>query len=76
MNPVPYIDFVLHDDYEGQKSLEFLLEHGLNSINLDMNRSTPLLYAALNGQLNFMNSLRVYGSTMNNVNLLNQVPLI
>lgn len=43
---------------------------------MDINRSTPLLYAALNGQLKFMNLLRVYGSSINNCNLLNQVPLI
>lgn len=56
--------------------MDYLLENGLTSNILDINRSTPLLYAALNEQLNFMNLLRVYGSSINNCNLLNQVPLI
>lgn len=43
---------------------------------LDINRSTPLLYAALRGQLGFIRLLRNFGSTINNVNSLNQVPLI
>lgn len=72
----PYIDFKLSDDYDGQSCLEYLLENGLTSNILDINRSTPLLYAALNGQLKFMNLLRIYGSSINNCNLLNQVPLI
>ena len=53
-----------------------MLEKGFFSIEMDGNKSTPLLYAVLNGQLNFMNSLRFYGSPMNNCNSLNQVPLI
>lgn len=76
MAPVPFIDFTLHEDYEGLKCLQYLLEKGFYSIAADGNKSTPLLYAALNGQLNFMNSLRIYGSPMNNCNSLNQVPLI
>lgn len=73
---MPYIDFKLSNDYDGQSCLEYLLENGLTSNILDINRSTPLLYAALNGQLKFMNLLRIYGSSINNCNLLNQVPLI
>lgn len=73
---VPYIDYKISDDFDGQKCLDYLLENGLTSNILDINRSTPLLYAALNEQLNFMNLLRVYGSSINNCNLLNQVPLI
>ena len=76
MSPVPYIDIKLGSDYDSYASLEYLLEHGMNSNILDINRSTPLLYAALNGQLRFINLLRSYGNTMNNCNLLNQVPLI
>ena len=76
MFPVPHIDFSLGTDYDSHTSLEYLLENGLTSNILDINRSTPLLYAALNGQLKFMNLLRMYGSTINNCNLLNQVPII
>ena len=43
---------------------------------LDINRSTLLLYAAARGQLGFIRLLRNFGSTINNVNFLNQVPLI
>lgn len=53
-----------------------MLENGLTSNVLDINRSTPLLYAAAKGQLNFIRLLRNFGSTINNVNFLNQVPLI
>lgn len=76
MRPVPRIRMSLGPDYDSHKCLEYLLENGLTSNILDINRSTPLLYAALNGQLKFMNLLRAYGSTINNCNLLNQVPLI
>ena len=76
MHPVPYIDFILHEDYDGQKCLDYILNHGIYYIYSDINRSTPFLYAALNGQLNFMNSLKAYGNTINCCNLLNQVPLI
>jgi len=53
-----------------------LLENGLTSNVLDINRSTPLLYATMRGQLGFVKLLRNFGSTINNVNSLNQVPLI
>jgi ankyrin repeat protein len=43
---------------------------------LDINRSTPLLYAAMRAQLGFIRLLRNFGSTINNVNSLNQVPVI
>jgi hypothetical protein len=43
---------------------------------LDINRSTPLLFSAINGQIFFINILRSYGSSINNVNLKNQIPLI
>jgi len=43
---------------------------------LDINRSTPLLYSAINGQISFINLLRTFGSSINNVNLMNQIPLI
>lgn len=41
-----------------------------------MNRSTPLLYAALNQQISFMILLRRFGSIINNCNNRNQVPFI
>ena len=63
-------------NFEGKVCLEYLLENGLTCNVLDINRSTPLLYAALNGQLGFIKLLRTFGSTINNVNSLNQVPLI
>lgn len=63
-------------EYTGEKSLQFLLENGLNPNILDINRSTPLLYAALNGQISFMILLRRFGSIINNCNNKNQVPLI
>ena len=63
-------------EYCGEKSLQFLLENGLNPNILDMNRSTPLLYAALNGQISFMILLRRFGSIINNCNNKNQVPFI
>ncbi len=62
--------------YEGKRSLEYLLEKGLTSNVLDINRSTPLLYSAINGQISFINLLRTFGSSINNVNLMNQIPLI
>jgi ankyrin repeat protein len=76
MAPVPYIDFLLHPDYDGQACLVDLLEKGLGGLVTDFNKSTPLHYAALNGQLKFMKSLSEYGSTMVSCNSLNQVPLI
>lgn len=63
-------------EYHGKKALEYLLEKGLTSNVLDINRSTPLLYSALNGQISFINLLRTFGSSINNVNLMNQIPLI
>jgi ankyrin repeat protein len=63
-------------EYSGEKSLQFLLENGLNPNILDMNRSTPLLYSALNGQISFMILLRRFGSIINNCNNKNQVPFI
>lgn len=63
--------------FQGKKCLEYLLENGLTCNVLDINRSTPLLYAATRAQLGFIKLLRKsFGSTINNVNSLNQVPLI
>ena len=64
------------DTFKGIHCLEYLLENGLTSNVLDINRSTPLLYAALRGQLGFIRLLRNFGSTINNTNSLNQVPFI
>lgn len=63
-------------EYSGEKSLQFLLENGLNPNILDVNRSTPLLYAAINGQIQFMVLLRRFGSIINTCNHRNQVPFI
>lgn len=63
-------------EYKGKRALEYLLEKGLTSNVLDINRSTPLLYSAIYGQIPFINLLRTFGSSINNVNLMNQIPLI
>ena len=76
MSPVPCIDFKLSNDYEGENCLQYLLDIGLNLHVWDINRSTPFLYAALNGQLKFMKILREFGGSTNLCNLINQVPLI
>ena len=62
--------------FEGIDCMDYLLENGLASNVLDINRSTPLLYATIRRQLSFVHLLRNFGSTINNVNSLNQVPLI
>lgn len=75
-DPLPTINYPELNLFQGHKCLEYLLENGLTSNVLDINRSTPLLYAAMRGQLGFIKLLRNFGSTINNVNSLNQVPLI
>jgi len=62
--------------FEGIRCMEYLLENGLTCNVLDINRSTPLLYAASRNQIAFIKLLRNFGSTINNVNAFNQVPLI
>lgn len=69
-------DFAVGKEYIGENSLTYLLENGLNYKVVDIYGSTPLLYAALNKQIQFMIILGRFGSQFNICNKKNQVPLI
>jgi ankyrin repeat protein len=75
-DPLPHINYPEMAQFTGTACLGYLLENGLTPNVLDINRSTPLLYATMRAQLAFVKLLRNFGSTINNVNSLNQVPLI
>lgn len=52
----------LPKDYLGEHILEYLLLNGLNPNCYDSNKALPLLYAALNGQYEFIVILRKHKS--------------
>jgi ankyrin repeat protein len=52
----------LPPDYRSENILEFLLQNGLNPNCFDSSKALPLLYAALNGQFEFIVILRKFKS--------------
>ena len=67
----------LPDDYNSLKVLEYLLSQAaLNPNCFDSFRALPILYAALNGQYDFISTLRRFKSEVNFCTTRNEVPFI
>lgn len=70
------VDVELRNDYNGERSLRWLLENGCDVDLVDKDNSSAMHYAAMNKQISFIMILMEFKGKINVINKNNKVPFI